>query len=172
MKIEIDVDESSGGGFKPFPEGTYPVIIRDVKRTDPNDKGNWALEVLFEVTAGPMETKRFRCWYYQVPAAMWKTAKLLEASGIDFDEADHVGGKKTYRFDTDDLLGARMKMIATPKTYQGKEGNDFEELPPDSDGAAAATPAGATAPTTPDAPSGQPAATGTGFQPRSRRASA
>lgn len=185
MKVEIEYDESESGGFTPLPEGTYPCIVRDATMKPPNDSGNRSLECLFEVTDGPLAGRRFRSWYYQTQKASWKTKKLLDATGIEYEEKAVSDTKKILRFDTDDLIGARLKMIATAKEYEGKKGNDFEELAPDaandgtgSSGSASSASGGAAtgadsggSKSTPEPADGgaQPQAQGGGFVPKSRR---
>src|SRR5678815_168297 len=148
MRIEIDVSDDQGNaGFEPLPEGTYNVRIVDAQYGPKEGKDYNQIVLLFQITDGPCEGRKFRCWYPQLPQTMWKTKRLLLASGINFGERKNGNGTTTFQFDTDDLINAAMRMNATVGEYNNKPKNDFEELAPLAAAAAAtSTPPAATAP--------------------------
>ncbi len=98
-------------GWKPLPNGTYTIMIDDIKQGLSRAQ-NENLQVGGHVEDGPHDGKKVTIFYMLLPQNLWKLRNLLDATGVDYeaeelDEIDSDTGKPLLEvlFDTDDLLG-------------------------------------------------------------------
>jgi len=166
----IEFKKSEGGQYNPVAEGTYDFEIVEVKQ-GASSGGHMQVELLTQIVGGPEDGRKVRMWYIITEKSGWKIQKLLEAVGLQVQDA----GNGNLAFDPDELNGcvftADAKMAKTP---DGRDKNEFvNERPsklaaqPVDAAAAQAAPQPAPAPVAPAAAPSMP-----GFAPRgARRAS-
>jgi hypothetical protein len=92
-----------------LPEGIYDFEITQVTQTTAKSSGNPQLEIKLSVI-GPeaYAGKTIMQWWSLTAKSTWKLFKLLDATGVDYDEADGQ-----INFDTDMLEGSIFRAKVT-----------------------------------------------------------
>ena len=105
------------GGKKLFPTGKTLVKVTFAERSV-SKTGNERLTLTYEGTVGDSQGMKIRDdFYYNIPAAQWKTALVTESLGVDeFDTDDAESLLKTF-------VGKKMMIVVSEDEYTSAEGD-------------------------------------------------
>lgn len=105
------------GGKKLFPTGKTLVKVTFAERTV-SKTGNERLTLTYEGTVGDSQGMKTRDdFYYNVPAAEWKTALVTESLGVtEFDPDDAEDLLKTF-------VGKKMMIVVSEDEYTSADGD-------------------------------------------------
>ena len=105
------------GGKKLFPTGKTLVKVTFAERSV-SKTGNERLTLTYEGTVGDSQGMKTRDdFYYNIPAAQWKTALVTQSLGVDeFDPDDAEDLLKTF-------VGKKMMIVVSEDEYTSAEGD-------------------------------------------------
>ena len=105
------------GGKKLFPTGKTLVKVTFAERSL-SKTGNERLTLTYEGTVGDSQGMKIRDdFYYNIPAAQWKTALVTQSLGVDeFDPDNAEDLLKTF-------VGKKMMIVVSEDEYTSAEGD-------------------------------------------------
>ena len=131
----MDWSKETGGDYEVYPEGTYQLRLNDWERCESkNEKKTKQIRWKFEIVSpDKYKGKPFTDHSALTEAALWRTANLVKAFGVDTSECpkmdtDHPVFEAIINACKERLVYANM----TEETYNGKQNNRVGDYQPDS----------------------------------------
>jgi hypothetical protein len=128
---------TQGGGFVPFPDGTYQLQVDSVEEKM-SSKGKPQLLIKCIIMSDDQYNGKKTTLFYSLdPAAGWRLRNLCEAIIPDEFELVETGEKDdngraiaACEFDTDDLIGKEFLCDCTTRLFNGENRNNWQNERP------------------------------------------
>ena len=112
MRIGVDLTKEESG-FEAIPAGNYEVKVVEAQEKT-SKAGHKKIALVFEVTGAESAGRKLFHDLSELPQALWKLKKFLDACGVEYDEDG---------FATEDILGSDLEVVVVQEIYNEKPTN-------------------------------------------------